>query len=211
MQQDPPFATRVTAHNFGEELEFASSKWPFKFAPKRKPFTVREWKKYKAQRVKPPRRKPKAFVNVEFKPLFKKLITIFFEQREVTTVDFFAVLIKQFKREEELAGQKYYEVGDGRIYKRAQEMIKILRLLGVLSHQGKNGDQQVQIINVSLALNEGDLRQALKKNRSYRMEDKIKIVYRLYLEAHAAYFGGQETEDEDPAVDVDPQPQDGGK
>ena len=61
---------------------------------------------------------------------------------------------------------------------------------------------------MSLALNEGDLRKALRKNRSERMEDKIKIVYRLYPEAHAAYFGDQETEDEDPAVDVDPQPQD---
>ena len=141
MQQDPPFATRVTAHNFGEELEFASSKWPFKFARKRKPFTVRDMKKYKAQIVKQPRRKPRTFVNVEFKPLFKKLITIFFEQREVTTAGFFAVLIKQFKREEELTGKKYYEVGDGKIYKRAQEIIKILRLLGVLSYMGKNGDK----------------------------------------------------------------------
>ena len=162
MQQDPPFANPVTAHNFKEELEFAVSKLAFKFAMKRKPFTAKEQEIYLAQRVKQARQKPKTFINIEFKALFKKLITIFFEQREVTTAGIFEVLVKQFKREEELAGQKYYEVGDGKVYKRAQEMIKILRLLGVLSYQGKNGDKQVHNINVSRVLNDWDLRRALK-------------------------------------------------
>ena len=56
------------------------------------------------------------------------------------------------------------------------------------------------------ALNEGDLRKALKMNKSARMEDKIRIIYKLYPLAHAEYFGDQETEDEDPAIYVGLQP-----
>ena len=119
MQQYPPFATRITAHNFKEELEFVLSKWEYRLEKGARPPTVKEREKPKSWKVKPRRQKPKKFVNVEFNALFKKLIAIFFEQREVTTAGLFAVLIKQFKREEEIAGQKYYEVGRGKIYKRA--------------------------------------------------------------------------------------------
>ena len=40
------------------------------------------------------------------------------------------------------------------------------------------------------------------------MVRKIRIIFKLYPKMQAEYFGDQETEDEEPAFDVGPQPQD---
>ena len=87
-----------------------------------------------------------------------------------------------FKDHEDLAGQKPYQVGGGKVYKRVQEIFKSLRLLGVLTSRGLQGKNQKHSINILKMLGEKHLTLALAMNNSPRLVPKVKIVYQLYQE-----------------------------
>ena len=117
--------------------------------------------------------------------MLKNVLQIFFDQRRVTTEDFFSILLKLFKDHEDLNGVKPYKVGGGKVYKRVQEIIKILRLLGILSFKGVNGKRQMHFIAVEKVMTEKDLTLALAMNKSPRLVGKIRIVHRLYPKERA--------------------------
>ena len=137
--------------------------------------------------------------------MLKNVLQILFDQRRVTTEDFFAILLKTFKDHEDLGGLKPYQVGGSKVYKRVQEVFKSLRLLGVLTSRGLQGKKQKHSINILKMLGEKDLTLAFAMNKSPRMVPKIKIVYQLYHEQREQYLANEETEDDNEAV-VGPQP-----
>ena len=137
----------------------------------------------------------------------KNVLQIFFDQRRVTTEDFFAILLKTFKDHEDLGGLKPYQVGGGMVYKRVQEIFKSLRLLGVLTSGRAQGKKKKHSIDILKLLGEKDLTQALAMNKSPRLVPKIKIVYQLYQEQRELYIANIETEDDEEGA-VGPQPQD---
>ena len=142
--------------------------------------------------------------------MLKNVLKIFFDQRRVTTEDFFIILLKMFKDHEDLDGLKPYQGGGGMVYKRVQEILKSLRLLGVLTSCGVQNKKQMHCIDVAKVLDENDLRLALIMNKSPRLVNKIRIVHQLYPEQRDLYIANEETED-DEEVDAGPQPQDRGK
>ena len=73
----------------------------------------------------------------------------------------------------------------------------MLRFLGVLSHKGVNGDGQIHIIDTEKELNNRDLSAALAMNRSKRLVDKIKMVFRLYPKIRGDLLADEETDDLD--------------
>ena len=118
----------------------------------------------------------------------------------MTTEDFFSILLKLFKDHEDLNGLKPYKVGGGKVYKRVQEIIKILRLLGILSFKGVNGKRQMHFIAVEKVMTEKDLTLALIMNKSPRLVPKIKIVHQLYQGQRDLYIANEETEDDEEAA-----------
>ena len=78
-----------------------------------------------------------------------------------------------------------------------------MRLLGVLTHKGVNGDNQVHIIDIEKALHQEDLRTAIAMNKSNRLLDKIKMVYQLYPKIRNDFFANDETEDEEPLENLE--------
>ena len=134
---------------------------------------------------------------MDFVNLLKNVVHVFFDQREITTSSFYDILIKLHKGYETTEGRKPHEGEGGRIYKRTQEIIRVLRFLGVLSHKGVNGDGQIHIIDTEKELNNRDLSAALAMNRSKRLVDKIKMVFRLYPKIRGDLLADEETDDLD--------------
>ena len=79
-------------------------------------------------------RKPQTSVAVDFVNLLRNVIHVFFHHREITTSSFYDILVKLHKGYETTEGLKPHEGSTGRVYKRTQEIIRVLRFLGVLSH-----------------------------------------------------------------------------